>query len=80
MKVFMVYRMRIHHDMDVMGNVTRFPDNWFDDFVFLQEKDALKRVEHLTEAHKSFCERYKEREHYEFSHIQLELKGSWIDV
>ena len=80
MKAFMVYRMRINHDMDVMGNVTRFPDAWFDDFVFLQEKDAIERVVYLTEAHKSYCERNKQSEYYEFGHMQLDLKGSWIDV
>jgi hypothetical protein len=80
MKVFMVYRMRLHHDTSVMGNHTRFPDAWFDDFVFLQEKDALERVNYLTEYHKLYCERNEISEYYEFDHMQLDLKGSWIDV
>ena len=81
MKVFMVYRMRLYHDTDVMGYIAGYPDAWFDDFIFLQEKDALERIAHLTEAHKLYCETNEIVDKlYDFDHMQLDLKGNWEDI
>lgn len=73
MKVYTLYRKDLNSNRNLHHS-------WFDQYVFLQEKDAKERAEELFKNHQDYCKRFGVKPYLEFGYVELELMGSWIDI